>query len=54
MCIVKIDFINVIESLETYMEDHKNQKKSIPYDSIKSIIFQLFTGLKYAHSKSKA
>jgi serine/threonine protein kinase len=35
------------------MEDFKNKKQFIPIDKIKSILFQLFTGLKYAHEKSK-
>jgi serine/threonine protein kinase len=33
------------------MEDFKNRKEHIPIEKIKSILFQLFTGLKYVHSK---
>jgi serine/threonine protein kinase len=35
------------------MEEHKNKKEFIPMNKIKTILQQLFTGLKYVHSKSK-
>ena len=44
--------LKIIGSLESFMEDYKNKKDSIPIEKIKSIMYQLFTGLKYVHSKS--
>jgi serine/threonine protein kinase len=40
-----------LESLEKYIEEHKEKKTHIQVNKIKSIISQLLEGLKYAHSK---
>ncbi len=39
------------ESLEKYIEEHKEKKTHIQINKIKSIISQLLEGLKYAHNK---
>ncbi len=52
MSAVSLNYKKLLGSLETFMEDFKNKKEFIPIDKIKSIIAQLFSGLKYVHSKS--
>lgn len=45
-------FEYVNRSLETFIEDHKKRKNSIPVEKIRTIIEQILLGLKYCHSKN--